>query len=108
MAAEGTELYCAECKTWTKQKSLGWSDKYLYEGVFDEPGRYSFPHIDGEIHIFMRVRQCQKCAIITETFEVSQDDFMSLKIASEKLRDLKLAIKDGSWVYTNNIKEELN
>ena len=56
MAAGGTELYCAECKTWTKQKSLGWSDKNLYEGVFDEPGRYSFPHIDGEIHIFMRVR----------------------------------------------------
>ena len=22
MAAGGTELYCAECKTWTKQKSL--------------------------------------------------------------------------------------
>ena len=108
MAAGGTELYCAECKTWTKQKSLGWSDKNLYEGVFDEPGRYSLPHVDGDIHIFMRVRECQKCAVITETFEMSHDDFMSLKIASEKLRDLKLAIKDGSWVYTTNIKEELN
>jgi hypothetical protein len=56
----------------------------------------------------MRVRECQKCAVITETFEVSQDDFMSLKIASERLQGLKMAMKDSSWVYTDSKKEELN
>ena len=106
MAAGGTELYCADCKTLTKQKSLGWSDKYLYVGVFDEPGSYSLPHIDGDIHIFMRLRECQKCTVITETFEVSQDDFMTLKSESKKLQDLKMAIKDKSWVYTDNKQDE--
>lgn len=105
MPVGGTELYCTECKTMTKQKSLGWGDKNKYEGICDDPGKYSFGHPKGAIETFMRIRECEECSYVFETYEISGEDFICLYRDSNKLLNLKSAIDDSMWSY-KDVSEE--
>ena len=102
MTQGGTELYCQECKAYTKQKSLGWTDQSQYSSIgIDFPGKYSYPVGDQILEVFQRVRQCLECLQYFATFELNEEDFFFLLNRSKKLFNIDFAIHDTLWNYQN-------